>query len=151
MVEIYFGFQVWPKRSSGSCRISLEFQFISAISLLYISLMDSPAFHTEIMIQSLTAVYFYTTGCAGCKSMKLKISLRMVSDSLFRLIMVDCEISSWESGQYLIFTVPTSILFLNGREFRRFSRFIDLTDVESTIFRMRSIQASGVESDPAQI
>jgi len=96
-------------------------------------------------------VYFYTTGCAGCKSMKLKISLRMVSDSLFRLIMVDCEISSWESGQYLIFTVPTSILFLNGREFRRFSRFIDLTDVESTIFRMRSIQASGVESDPAQI
>jgi len=87
-----------------------------------------------------------TTECSVCKSIKPEIVNLFTAESEFRFLTVDCEVSSAISGQYLVFSVPTLILFFEGREFTRFSRFIRIADVESAMSHMRSLHESDDES-----
>jgi thioredoxin-like negative regulator of GroEL len=52
---------------------------------------------------------------------------------------VDTHQNSEVSGQYLVFAVPTIIVFLDGREVNRFSRHFSMLDFENEINRMLSM------------
>ena len=68
-------------------------------------------------------VYFSTTACNVCKVLKPKVMSLFAADfPQLRRCFVDCDATPEISAQLSIFTVPTVVVFLDGREFLRESR-----------------------------
>ena len=74
-------------------------------------------------------LYFTTTTCNVCKSIFPKLEALM-QDYTNTTIKIDAEQFPDIAGQHLIFTVPTILVFFEGKEVLRESRFIDLAKIE---------------------
>ena len=74
-------------------------------------------------------LYFTTTSCNVCKSIFPKLEALM-QDYTNPTIKIDAEQFPDIAGQHLIFTVPTILVFFEGKEVLRESRFIDFAKIE---------------------
>ncbi|MBN2722535.1 MAG: thioredoxin family protein [Deltaproteobacteria bacterium] len=93
-------------------------------------------FLDEIKKTPMNLAYFSTPQCNVCKALKPKIiSLIEENFSKVNFIYVDTTEKPELSGQLSIFTVPTIILFVEGRESVRLSRNLSLFELEKTISR----------------
>jgi len=81
-------------------------------------------------------VYFSTESCNVCKVLKPKVA-ELLSGSYpkIRMVYVDIEKSPVISGQNRVFTIPTILLFVQGREIARFSRNFSIGELEEQIDR----------------
>ena len=63
--------------------------------------------------------------------------LESMSQQFPNVMFVSADVTSMKNlvGQYMIFTVPTIIIFVNGKETVRFERVFSLMDVEISISR----------------
>ncbi len=52
---------------------------------------------------------------------------------------IDTTKSMELAGQNLVFTVPTIILYVDGNESQRFSRNVELSDLEYSLNRLKSL------------
>ena len=112
----------------------------------YIFCVDLSSFQGELTHKPITGVYFTAPDCNVCKSVKPGIIKQFEIEPDASLIFVDCTESPDISGQYLVFTVPTLILFFEGKEFRRFSRFMRLGEVKAALEKMMSLLTTDDES-----
>jgi thioredoxin-like negative regulator of GroEL len=83
-----------------------------------------------------TLLYFSNDACNVCKVLKPKV-IDLLQDTFPRMEMgyVDTEKSPELSGQHRVFTIPTLLIFFQGREQHRFSRNISLHQLEAAIER----------------
>jgi thioredoxin-like negative regulator of GroEL len=81
-------------------------------------------------------LYFSNDACSVCKVLKPKV-IELLQDTFPRMEMgyVDTEKSPELSGQHRVFTIPTLLIFFQGREQHRFSRNISLHQLEAAIER----------------
>ena len=81
-------------------------------------------------------VYFYSDNCAPCISLRPKVE-EMVDDNFekMKLVFINSEIHPDITGSYGIFANPTLIIFLEGKEYRRESKYISIPQLEETISR----------------
>ena len=81
-------------------------------------------------------VYFSSDSCSVCKVLKPRVSelLRENYPSM-QTYYVDIEKSPVISGQFRIFTIPTILIFFEGKEQVRFSRNISMHQLEDAIDR----------------
>jgi len=79
-------------------------------------------------------IYFSTESCSVCKVLKPKVSA-LLQKQFPRItsIYVDTDKSPVLSGQHRIFTIPSILIFFQGKEHFRFSRNIALHQLESAI------------------
>ena len=79
-------------------------------------------------------VYFSTESCSVCKVLKPKVA-ELLQDSfpLMESCYVDTDKSPLISGQHRVFSIPTILLFFQGREQKRFIRNIGLNQLEEAI------------------
>ena len=78
---------------------------------------------------SLVLLYFSTPQCSVCHAIKPKIE-QLVRDYPYPLIDIDASKFIDLSGQYLIFSSPSLVIFEHHKELLRESRFIDLNRIE---------------------
>ncbi|MBN2802370.1 MAG: thioredoxin family protein [Deltaproteobacteria bacterium] len=72
-------------------------------------------------------IYFSHEKCNVCKVLKPKIADRCkIQFPKIKLLYADTELTPEISGQYSVFTVPSVIVFLGGKEFLRESRNISI-------------------------
>lgn len=71
----------------------------------------------------LLALYLKSETCGPCQAV-LPIAERAFGAAPWRLAVVDQGQAPEIFGQLLVFAVPTLILYIEGQELRRFSRFI---------------------------
>jgi thioredoxin 1 len=90
----------------------------------------------EIKVNEAVMLYFSTPDCNVCKVIKPKL-LSMIEEDFpeFRMYYIDIEKSPQISGQMNIFSVPTLLIFFQGKEFYRLSRNISLEELRKTIKR----------------
>lgn len=84
----------------------------------------------EIINQELVILIAKTKTCAVCHPLTDKLSTFMKdypSIPSYQLYLEDIQIFS---GQHLVFTVPTILVFSNKQEILRESRFIDFKKIE---------------------
>jgi len=85
-----------------------------------------------------TAAIFYFSGqdCNVCKVLKPKLKF-MLEESFpeFRLFYIDVEKSPLIAGQMRIFSIPTILIYFEGKEFYRVSRNISPDELGKTIKR----------------
>lgn len=96
-------------------------------------------FHLFIQKNKAALVYFSTPECNVCKVLKPKVAELLKND--FQVIAfgyVDCDRNKVAAAQNSVFTVPTLILFVGGKEVLRKSRNIALMELNDELGRIVS-------------
>ncbi len=81
-------------------------------------------------------LYFYNNHCAPCLSLRPKV-IKMVEQEFpnIKLAFVNSEKHPELPAQYSVFSNPTIILFFEGREYRRISKYISISQLVAEIER----------------
>ena len=91
----------------------------------------------KISESNLILVYFSQPECIVCQSLRPKIEALVSDQPGVQFQYVDLLTFPVLRGQYLIFTVPTIILFYLGKEVKRWSRFMSVGEIEQELKRYR--------------
>ncbi|MEJ5351601.1 MAG: thioredoxin family protein [Melioribacteraceae bacterium] len=84
--------------------------------------------------------YFSTDDCNVCKVLKPKVKELIENEfPMINFLYINVDESKETAAQYSIFTVPTIILFIEGKEHIRKSRYINLEELKSEIDRFYSL------------
>jgi thioredoxin-like negative regulator of GroEL len=91
----------------------------------------------------LCAIYFSGPDCAVCAALKPKL-FELLQYRFPKLVLgeVDCSTSQQLASQQLIFSIPTLIVYLDGREAIRKSRSFSLTELVEELDRPYGIVTS---------
>lgn len=93
-------------------------------------------FNNFINTNRAAVVYFSTPDCNVCKVLKPKlIELFETKFPSFSFAYVDCNNAKELSAQNYIFSVPTVLFFIEGKELFRKSRNINLNELELELER----------------
>ena len=81
-------------------------------------------------------LYFSSESCSVCKVLKPKVNeLLLEKFPGMSALYVDTEKSPLIAGQFRVFTIPTILIYFNGREQVRYSRNISMHQLEASIAR----------------
>lgn len=96
--------------------------------------------YLEFILNEAVLIYFSTPECNVCKILKPKL-IEFIKQNFPRIEMayVDTTKLPEVSAQNSIFTVPTICVYLDGKEFIRRSRNINLTVFKSELERPYSL------------
>ena len=91
----------------------------------------------KIAREKALVLYFSSDSCSVCKVLKPKVT-ELLRDKfpLIRALYVDIEKSPVISGQFRVFTIPTILIFFEGKEQVRYSRNISMHQLEAAIERL---------------
>ncbi len=67
-------------------------------------------------------VYFSNDSCNVCKTLKPKIHDAVSEFEQVKFLYVDLDKVNESSGEYIVFSIPTILLFIDGKEYIRESR-----------------------------
>lgn len=97
---------------------------------------DLDQLNEEIRTQKGLLIYFSNETCSVCKVLKPRVN-ELLGESYPRMqrYYVDIEKSPLIAGQFRVFTIPTLLIYFEGREHARLSRNIGLHQVEEAIQR----------------
>ena len=106
----------------------------------FISIYNLKDLEKEYTENPAVAFYFSAPSCNVCRILKPKFSA-MLDENFpgFRLYYVDLDKSPLIGGQMRIFSIPTILIFLGGKEFYRVSRNISIEELRKTIERPYSL------------
>ena len=79
---------------------------------------------------NLLIAYFSTPDCSVCKVLRPEVERVVSTFPSVQFLYIDTSQHPMASGQYVVFAVPTIILFINGREKRRWSRHVSVQDIQ---------------------
>ncbi len=99
-------------------------------------LVTSEQLKGHIKKEIASMLYFYSDHCAPCLSLRPKV-IKMVEEEFpnIKLAFVNSEKHPDLPAQYNVFSNPTLILFFDGREYRRESKYISIAQLASEIAR----------------
>lgn len=80
--------------------------------------------------KELALLFIKTENCGVCDVMLEKVSRLLEQYQNVEKIVISLEEMRTISAQYLVFTAPTVLLFYEGKEILRESRFISLEKIE---------------------
>ncbi len=80
-------------------------------------------------------LYFSTESCSVCKVLKPKIKEIVNKYNNINFVYINTEMHLETSANYSVFTVPTIILTIDGKEYQRFNRNMSLATFSETIDR----------------
>ncbi|MGK9368638.1 thioredoxin family protein [Melioribacter sp. Ez-97] len=88
----------------------------------------------------LTLGYFSTPDCNVCKTLKPKVMELLEKEfPEVKFLYVDVSSSRELAAQLNVFAVPTLILFVDGKENFRMSRFVGLDELSDKIGRIYNL------------
>ncbi|MCK9451880.1 MAG: thioredoxin family protein [Bacteroidales bacterium] len=97
--------------------------------------------NTEILQQEIAQsaailVYFYSDRCAPCVSLRPKVEkLLLESFPEMKLILIDSEKQPEIAAHHSVFANPTLLLFFDGHEHHRLSKYVSISQLSEVIDR----------------
>ena len=79
--------------------------------------------------------YFTSTGCNVCKDLLPKIEEMLKKFPQIKGIKSEADIDKRIVGEYSVFTVPTIVLFIEGKEVFRYARNVSIQELSNKIKR----------------
>ena len=80
-------------------------------------------------------LYCSTPECQVCRSLRPRVETLLQNYPDIHFLYLNINDYPLIRGQYLVFTVPTLILFIHGKELKRFSRFFSLDELKEFLER----------------
>ncbi len=94
---------------------------------------------TLIADHPLTVIIFSTKTCNVCEPLKMKINDLLKDEDQIVFGQVYLEDEPLVQGEYGVFTAPTTVVFVEGKESKRYSRAMDLAEFNQFVHRMRGL------------
>ncbi len=95
--------------------------------------MNLEEFYKKIHGHPYHLIYFSYPECPVCVTLLPKVEQLISRYPEVDFTYVNINESSEISGQHLVFTVPTLIIFKNGKEYKRFSRFVSMGELQQSL------------------
>jgi len=83
--------------------------------------------------------YFSQPDCTVCKTLRPKIEKLIAGSTDIDFQYIDIQSCPLLRGQYMIFAVPTILLFMKGKEVKRWSRYLSVQEIEQELERIREM------------
>ncbi len=83
--------------------------------------------------------YFPYPECNVCQVLRPKVEQLVKQYEDFEFLYVDIHQYPEVSGQLLVFSVPTVIVFADGKEVKRLSRHFSIGELESVLDRLEEV------------
>ena len=98
----------------------------------------------DIIEQNLAVMlYFSAPTCNVCHALKPKLFDAIQSNfEIFEIVSIDTSVSQEIAAHFSVFSIPTVLIFLDGREFMRKSRHMSVDEVVREIDRPYLIMTS---------
>lgn len=91
-------------------------------------------------------LYFYSDRCAPCVSLRPKIAGMIAEDfNQMKMVFVNSENNPEIPAHYGVFANPSIIVFFEGREFRRYSKYISISEMGVDIERVYKMVFDEIE------
>lgn len=87
----------------------------------------------------IVVLYFEGSTCGACEVIKRKILTILDEYKEVRLKVINGLEEKEISAQYNVFSLPITILFINGKETIRFGRYVDMMEFKSMLSRYYSL------------
>ncbi len=98
-------------------------------------IIESPeAFESIIANNTFVLIYFSGSNCAVCHSVKPKLE-KISFDGLPDLVSVEVSVDRFPeiAARYRVFTIPVVLFFVDGREYIREARYIDVLELKGEV------------------
>ena len=105
-------------------------------------MIEEPAitdFKQILKLHPVVIAYFSTPDCNVCKVLRPKVKELVQGYQMVKFIYIDTTEQPALAGQYIVFTVPTIILFVEEKESKRFSRSFSLSEIKGFLDRITSM------------
>jgi thioredoxin-like negative regulator of GroEL len=83
--------------------------------------------------------YFSQESCSVCKVLRPKVETIVGNYSNLVFRYIDTTKYPNLSGQNMIFTIPTILLFFRGKEVKRWSRYLSIEEIKSELDRYEEL------------
>lgn len=87
----------------------------------------------------LTLVICTMPSCGVCIPLKSKIEELLQGDTEIGLGSIDVSVVEEAKGEYRVYTAPIILLFVEGKEVKRYSAAISMSELVSTISRYKEL------------
>ncbi len=101
--------------------------------------MTESEIQTKIANSNLILTYFSQPECNVCKTLRPKIEKLITGYPIFEFQYIDTQLCSLLRGQYMIFAVPTILLFYQGKEVKRWSRYLSVDEIRHELDRYQTM------------
>ncbi|MCB0805980.1 MAG: thioredoxin family protein [Bacteroidales bacterium] len=82
-------------------------------------------------------VYFYNDDCPPCISLRPKVNELLENQfPLMKMVFADSKQHPDIPAAYQVFSNPTILVFFEGKEFKRFSKYISIPELSLSIERI---------------
>jgi thiol-disulfide isomerase/thioredoxin len=81
-------------------------------------------------------LYFATPDCGVCHAIFPKL-MKVLNDYAIDVVKIDAVENPEIAGQHLVFTVPTILVWAEGKEMLRESRYIDFSKITRILDALR--------------
>lgn len=99
---------------------------------MIIHIKSKKEFDQEIE-KGIVLVDFFATWCGPCKMLSLIID-KFDKKNIMPVIKVDVDLCEEISQEFKIFSVPTLIIFENGKELKRKTGYMSLEELEKWVY-----------------
>ncbi len=79
-------------------------------------------------------LYFSSETCNVCKVLRPKVK-ELTQELNIKFNYIDIDKNPDKKGQYMIFSIPTILIEINGKEYKRFSRNISVMELKQNLIR----------------
>ncbi|SMP44179.1 thioredoxin family protein [Anoxynatronum buryatiense] len=107
------------------------------MSLTEIHTMES--LETVLQTEKRVLLYIGDADCAVCRSTKPRIQTMMKSYPLWAGVEASAQKTPDIAGQYLVFSIPAVLMFVEGKEIFRSARFLDFQQIQQ-VFQRQMMQ-----------
>jgi thioredoxin-like negative regulator of GroEL len=81
-------------------------------------------------------IYFSTNHCAPCVTLRPKVSELLKNKfPKMKMAFIDAESAPQVTGNFNVFSSPTILIFFDGKETKRYSKYISISELEQNIQR----------------
>lgn len=98
--------------------------------------MDNNSLAQRIESTQALIIYFYSPGCVACNGLRPKVEeISLAKFPEMQLLSIDASASPALSAEAGVYSAPTILVFFEGKEYIRESKYISVGQLEDKISR----------------
>jgi thioredoxin 1 len=90
-----------------------------------------------IALSPVLIAYFSAPDCSVCKALLPKVEKTSHNSKGTKFLYISTKEHSMVTGQNMVFSVPTIIIFLGGKEVKRWVRNVTIAEIEMELERAK--------------